>query len=357
MNVKKIFFLAMALCLAFGGLAYADLSDGLVAYYPFNRDATDESGNGNDGTVNGATLAEDRHGNIDSAYSFDGVDDFIRVSKNDRLNFGLSVDFTMIAWIKAQKYQKSYPTIIGRRSPGPSNGYIFFLGWGGERLSFQLNDGGFTNYSSTSDNLYDNSWHYVVVTGDRNGMLTFYIDGFQQGTYSISSIGNINSDSDIFFGRDEQNSSGTHFNGVIDDIQIYNRVLSEIEIQKLYTEGSDTLTPTLDKCCSEAELEAAKIVGYDEGYANGKGDGYAEGIEYCKKNPAECGFDVPACDSCCGTTDGECVTIEPDLTLTVPCANYGDSQFYFNLLPYKNPDNPFDTNFYWMLDMDSIGAR
>ena len=59
------------------GLAKADLNDGLVAYYPFNGDANDESGNGNDGTVNGATLTLDRNGVADSAFDFDG-DDFIK---------------------------------------------------------------------------------------------------------------------------------------------------------------------------------------------------------------------------------------------------------------------------------------
>jgi len=48
------------------------LKDGLVAYYPFNGNANDESGNGNNGTVYGATLTTDRFGNTNKAYSFDG---------------------------------------------------------------------------------------------------------------------------------------------------------------------------------------------------------------------------------------------------------------------------------------------
>ncbi|MDP6927346.1 MAG: hypothetical protein QGG84_09690, partial [Rhodospirillales bacterium] len=49
------------------------LEAGLIAYYPFNGNANDESGNGNDGTVNGATLAADRNGETGKAYSFDGA--------------------------------------------------------------------------------------------------------------------------------------------------------------------------------------------------------------------------------------------------------------------------------------------
>ena len=54
-------------------------ADGLVAWYPFNGNANDESGNGNDGVVNGATLAVDRFGLTHKAYQFDGIDDFIEV--------------------------------------------------------------------------------------------------------------------------------------------------------------------------------------------------------------------------------------------------------------------------------------
>ena len=49
-------------------------TDGLVAYYPFNGNANDESGNGHHGTVIGATLTSDRDGNENSSYSFDGDD-------------------------------------------------------------------------------------------------------------------------------------------------------------------------------------------------------------------------------------------------------------------------------------------
>ena len=48
-------------------------TNGLVGWWPFNGNANDESGNGNNGTVNGATLTSDRFGSINSAYSFNGI--------------------------------------------------------------------------------------------------------------------------------------------------------------------------------------------------------------------------------------------------------------------------------------------
>ena len=61
-------------------------TDSLVGYWPFNGNAIDESGNLNDGTVNGATLTTDRFGTANAAYDFDGVDDFINISAVTQIN-------------------------------------------------------------------------------------------------------------------------------------------------------------------------------------------------------------------------------------------------------------------------------
>ena len=70
------------------------LKQGLVAYYPFNGNAKDESGNGNDGEVKGAVLAEDRHGKAESAYAFDGIEAGIIVKDALETDFG-SGNFTV----------------------------------------------------------------------------------------------------------------------------------------------------------------------------------------------------------------------------------------------------------------------
>jgi hypothetical protein len=64
----------------------ASLKDGLLAYYPFNANANDESGNGNNGSVNGATLVTDRFNKINSAYTFDGIDDWIAINGSSSFN-------------------------------------------------------------------------------------------------------------------------------------------------------------------------------------------------------------------------------------------------------------------------------
>src|SRR3990167_6219025 len=89
-------FVCILSTLAHTKAAFADLKDCLVAFYPFNGNANDESGNGNDGTVNGATLTTDRFGNTDRAYGFDG-NDFMSV--NDHASLDFDADFSISFWV------------------------------------------------------------------------------------------------------------------------------------------------------------------------------------------------------------------------------------------------------------------
>ena len=114
----------------------ASLSEGLVAYYPFNGNANDESGNGNDGTVNGATLTEDRFGNTGSAYGFDGVDDYI--NKGNLNNIDVSGSVTISVWIyKKSTAQKNIVNISqSLGSSQPQFGMLYSL----EKIRVQTKD-------------------------------------------------------------------------------------------------------------------------------------------------------------------------------------------------------------------------
>ena len=73
----KIFILGFVLCISSLVNLWGDLSTGLIAWYPFDGNASDMSGSENHGTVYGASLGTDRHGQPNKAYIFDGVDDYI----------------------------------------------------------------------------------------------------------------------------------------------------------------------------------------------------------------------------------------------------------------------------------------
>ncbi len=108
------------LCFGFANASFASL----VAYYPFNGNANDESGNGDNGTVFGATLTTDRFGNTNSAYAFDGTDDFIKASGS-----GLPTGArTVILWFDATTVATE-PVFLGYG--GGVCGTSFFVGLNG----------------------------------------------------------------------------------------------------------------------------------------------------------------------------------------------------------------------------------
>src|SRR5258706_16077985 len=79
-------------------LAQVNLNQGLVAYYPFTGNANDASGNNNNPVFNNAALTTDRFGNSNSAYSFNGIDNYIRIPNNPSLN--PTNQITICAWFK-----------------------------------------------------------------------------------------------------------------------------------------------------------------------------------------------------------------------------------------------------------------
>ena len=102
-----------------GKSANDPLKKGLVAYYPFNGNTKDESGNGNHGEVKGAALTEDRKGEQNKAYSFDGKDDVIEISSSPSIKKMKAVSVSL--WVKVNENQKAGPY-----------GYNSFVGrWGG----------------------------------------------------------------------------------------------------------------------------------------------------------------------------------------------------------------------------------
>ncbi len=219
-----------------GQIITSTLSEGLVAYYPFDGNANDESGFGNDGTVNGATLTSDRFRNPNSAYLFDGVYDDIDCGNNISLQ---SSNVTASCWVK---YGSTLPisnaayTILNKAAKG-SDGWAIFAGgyFVGAEPSHQ---GAWQGFYET-DTLVPGKWHNVVFTYD-SAMQTaqLYWDGTLENSEVFQMAPGTSADLEIGNGYNTLGSFGTTgFPGVIDDIRIYNRVLSNTEIISLYHQG------------------------------------------------------------------------------------------------------------------------
>ena len=209
--------------------------DGLVAYYPFNGNANDESGNGNNCAVTNCTLVSDRFNNLNRAYSFNGTSSRITGIANPAV---LSLtQVTLSAWVKINGYGKQFPRIIGVAPSGTSSekyGMYFNIASAPRAFGFLINPGPTTIWSQTLFS-NDNVWHHLLITFDGN-MTRFFIDNVLDKTVNSSlTIGQFTSGHMVVIGGGSFTGNDI-FDGVIDDARIYNRALSNNEIQALYLE-------------------------------------------------------------------------------------------------------------------------
>lgn len=203
------------------------LEDGLIAHYLFDSNPQDTSGHNLHGTVYGATLTADRFGNPESAYQFDGVDDYIEVAHNDLLN--LTDNFTISLWLKQSEAHAAGYRLVDKITANGTDGYLFdtYDGSTGKKLRFIRGSQG-----ANANTVYSlNEWHHVAVVFSK-GVSTFYLDGHPDGSGNHSSSIPNNSLS-LRIGT-SHGSNNEFFKGALDDIRIYNRALSETEVQEVY---------------------------------------------------------------------------------------------------------------------------
>ena len=114
-----VIFIAMTVSVQSQTLPSYLPTNGLVGWWPFNGNANDESGSGNNGTVNGATLTLDRYGNVNSAYGFSNSN--IEVNHNSLFGFNQNGSFTVSFWYNSNS-SDPLQHLIGKR---PLNSNIF----------------------------------------------------------------------------------------------------------------------------------------------------------------------------------------------------------------------------------------
>jgi hypothetical protein len=217
---------------------HVNLDSGLVAYYPFNGNAIDESGNGYNGTVYGATLTSDRFNQADKAYNFiyNGFSsDRIQVSGTSGLNFSTG-GFSLSAWIKFSGSAgpgNNYP-IVSKHICGEQSGYILMLYNG--KLTFWLAGSSGYNILSTNEDYTDDMWHQVVAVYDESNQF-IYVDGILKNSVAFN-YSVINS-ADWALGG--YNGCNGGFNGKVDEVKIYDRPLGAAEILEKYNSSKTDL--------------------------------------------------------------------------------------------------------------------
>jgi hypothetical protein len=221
-----------------------NLLNGLVLWLPMDEGsgtiAYDYSGYGNNGTLySGYTICSNPptsgcptwvDGKIGKALSFDGVNDYVRISESPSLKITRAI--TIEAWVYPTKVADLWQQIVGKRDANNIGGYLLQL-TASNRFIFYIYSGGWRwIYATTLP--ANNTWFHVLGTFDGSS-LKIYVNGNLEGTIPFS--GTINDvTSDVSIGNSYAGSS-EYFNGIVDEVRIYNRALSEEEIKELYYNG------------------------------------------------------------------------------------------------------------------------
>ena len=213
-------------------------TNGLVGWWPFNGNANDESGNGNNGTVNGATLTTDRNGIANSAFNFDGINQKIIIADNNNLSFP-NATFTTSYWVNIQTPITNGSAILCKYGITNNFEYGNFI-YSSSSVSFStynLNGTCGVNGSGLSNSTqYQNNWHYFTSVHNGYNGSGLYVDGvlISSSNSSTASCSMGNGSGNLYFGMGGGWNQQLYFKGLLDDIGIWNRVLTQCEIQDLY---------------------------------------------------------------------------------------------------------------------------
>ena len=199
------------------------LKTGLIAYYPFDGDAFDYSGNEYHGKVVGASLSKDRYGKLNRAYNFDGIDDYIEA---EGFNWSNRENATVSMWSYYSAFPKAEEPIYRMIFGMNNEAHCLFL----HRSKLYYRQGWGNGWIDAPT---ANEWnHFVLSWSQVDKKVSFFLDGQkiqQHGAYQNVGLGK----GSFRIGANDR-LKNYHFHGKIDDIRIYDRALSSDEVLELY---------------------------------------------------------------------------------------------------------------------------
>jgi hypothetical protein len=226
---------------------------GLVNWWPGDGDANDIHGS-SDGTLqNGATFDL---GEVGLAFALDGMDDFVRVETNPSFNFASS--FTADAWINLRAYSPEFAPVVSTWNDitGSNRSYFLAVTASGQlRFSVSPTGGGYSDvFSSATVPL--NTWTHVAGVFDASSQtMVVYINGEVEGVNNNGPSSVFQNNEPLLIGAGDLGSNVRDFtNGLIDEVELFNRALSDSEIQAIFNAGS------AGKCKSQCVSAPANLV-------------------------------------------------------------------------------------------------
>jgi Concanavalin A-like lectin/glucanases superfamily/FlgD Ig-like domain len=217
------------------GPAWADITTGLIAHYPFDGDATDASGNGNHGSLVGGMVATtDRFGNPNTAYEFNGLNSYILVPNSASLS-SPSTACTQAGWVMlygVSKVGSGFNPLIMKSADG-ANAFMYRMIANPTYIGAAFNN--WNTATSGAQTTPLNEWHHVVTVFN-SSTLKFYYDGTLVGTLPM--VMTIAADTrPLTIGADVPGILEIFF-GKIDDVRLYNRALTDADVLQLWAGGS-----------------------------------------------------------------------------------------------------------------------
>lgn len=235
--------------------------DSLVGWYPFNGNAKDASGNCNNGIVVGAKLTQDRFNHDNSAYSFNGTTDIITFTNQLPFNKN-NVDASLSIWIKANSINNNTQATFLKSSTSvnDNNRFNLFLNPTSNLTQYKLN----VDYRESNSNIHilnikndllKGAWQHIALVRTTN-TYNLYVNGILANSI-VDNTPNLPNALGWALGNDP--STNSDFNGLIDDIRIYNKTLTVNEITSLYNENSCFKTVIVSDT-----LKISSITGFNE---------------------------------------------------------------------------------------------
>lgn len=198
---------------------------GLIAWWRAEGDPFDALGT-NNGTITNITFAD---GRVGQAFSFDGGNGCVSIPDSPLLD-SLGSNITIEAWIKVNVFSQGWQAIVTK---GDNSWRLQRNGWN-STIAFDTDD--LSNFSlPSSKTLDDGQWHHVAAVYD-GAFKYLYIDGALDA--SAPATGSIHQNSYPICIGENAEMTGRNFNGLIDEVSIYNRGLSAVEIAAIYNAGS-----------------------------------------------------------------------------------------------------------------------
>ena len=229
-----------------------DFQDGLIAYYPFDGNASDHSGNGNHGSPVGTTLSSDRLGNPNMAFQFNGTSDYILLPQPKLLDGRTNV--TISIWFKFDSPYQAGQLLASGDSRAGLDPFSMRIAVGGAE------DFGFANATNTDTlktgglqipGMIGGTWQQITAVVKDNGttstMKTFH-NGQLSGSASTASVFTIAYDVPMESKIGSIADAGQFWKGGMDELRVYDRALSDAEVFALYHhESNATSTAALAK--------------------------------------------------------------------------------------------------------------